>query len=239
MAYSKEIYDEANRELSRRRAYALDEQERRHDEVAEKFPDLLRIEKEMTQAGLSIAKAIGRPDAKKFIENLAAQSKKAQAERKAILSQGRYPEDYLETPYKCKRCEDSGFVNGKRCDCFKELLRQLSFKELQKSSPLSLSSFESFSLDYYPNEIDPKLHIIPRRRMAEIYQFCINYAEDFTSHSPSLFMYGATGLGKTHLSLSIAREAINKGYAVIYGSAQNLLSKLEREHFSRVGEKKA
>lgn len=43
---------------------------------------------------------------------------------------------------------------------------------------------------------------------------------------------GNTGLGKTHLSLAIAGEVINKGYGVIYGSAQNLLARLEKEKFS-------
>lgn len=238
MAYSKKIYDEAERELTRRRRQAEDEQERRHAEIAEKMPDLLKIEAEMAQAGLSIVKALGRPDAKEFLQGLAQQSKKAQTERKALLAQGGYPEDYLETPYTCKVCEDTGFVDGKRCECYKKLLRQLSFAELQKTSPLSLSKFETFDLSYYPVEIDPQTHISPRKRMGEIFEFCVNYAEDFSLSSPSLFMYGATGLGKTHLSLSIAREAIEKGYGVIYGSAQNLLNRLEREHFSRIGEEK-
>ena len=48
-----------------------------------------------------------------------------------------------------------------------------------------------------------------------------------------LFLYGNVGLGKTHLSLAIAQAVIEKGYGVIYGSAQNLLSTLEKERFSR------
>ena len=47
-----------------------------------------------------------------------------------------------------------------------------------------------------------------------------------------LFIWGTVGLGKTHLSLAIAGQVINKGYGVIYGSAQNLLAKLEKEKFS-------
>lgn len=238
MAYSREIYDEAERELSRRRGYAADEQARRREDALTKIPELLKIENEMTQAGLSIVKAFGRPDAKKFIAGLAEKSKKAQAERKALLKAAGYPEDYLETPYKCKKCEDTGYVNGKRCECYRNLLRQLAFAELQKNSPLSLSTFGSFNLNYYPDEIDPLLHVNSRRKMEDIYGFCVDYARKFSKNSASLLMFGATGLGKTHLSLAIAREVINKGYAVIYGSTQNILSKLEREHFSRAGEDK-
>ncbi|MDR1928036.1 MAG: ATP-binding protein, partial [Oscillospiraceae bacterium] len=45
-----------------------------------------------------------------------------------------------------------------------------------------------------------------------------------------------TGLGKTHLSLAIAQQVLAKGFGVIYGSAQNLFSRLERERFARFGE---
>ena len=69
--------------------------------------------------------------------------------------------------------------------------------------------------------------------MGEIAQFCKDYALDFSLESPSLFMHGATGLGKTHLSLAIANEAIARGYGVVYGSAPNMFSQLEREHFGR------
>ena len=44
---------------------------------------------------------------------------------------------------------------------------------------------------------------------------------------------GGTGLGKTHLSLAIANVAINKGYSVIYGTAQNILGDLQNESFGR------
>ena len=51
--------------------------------------------------------------------------------------------------------------------------------------------------------------------------------------SPSIMMLGATGLGKTHLSLAIAKQVILKGYHVLYCTAQDILRKIEREHFSR------
>ena len=72
--------------------------------------------------------------------------------------------------------------------------------------------------------------------MAGNYRYCKNYADNFSLKSPSLILYGATGLGKTHLSLAIAGEVIGKGFGVIYGSAQNLLNRLENEKFGRSGQ---
>ena len=233
MPYGKEIYAQARRELQRRKTQAEREAQRRHDEVEAKHPELIRIEREMAEAGHSIVYALGRPDAQSFLDGLKRQSLNAQRERRELLKKAGLPEEYLETPYTCPICKDTGFANGVICTCHKKLLRSLAYQQINKRYPLDLCSFEGFRLDYYPEEPDSRTGLSPRRRMAEIFEFCMHYAEDFGRHSPSLFLCGATGLGKTHLSLSIAREAIAKDFAVIYGSTQNLLHELEEEHFGR------
>ena len=70
--------------------------------------------------------------------------------------------------------------------------------------------------------------------MSKVYEYCKAYAEDFTTKSKNLLMMGATGLGKTHLSLAIANRVIEKGYDVYYDSIQNIMDKLEKEHFGRL-----
>ena len=40
-------------------------------------------------------------------------------------------------------------------------------------------------------------------------------------------------MGKTHLSLAIARKVLERGYSVIYDSVINILRNIEKEHFSR------
>ncbi|MGN0594083.1 MAG: ATP-binding protein, partial [Hominimerdicola sp.] len=69
-------------------------------------------------------------------------------------------------------------------------------------------------------------------QIKNILSYCKEYADGFNENSKSLFMKGNTGLGKTHLSLSIANEVIKKGYGVIYVSAPSLVTQLEKEHFS-------
>ena len=46
-------------------------------------------------------------------------------------------------------------------------------------------------------------------------------------------MLGKTGLGKTHLSLSIAEVLIKNGWNVLYDSTINYLRQIEKEHFGR------
>ncbi|NLP48080.1 MAG: ATP-binding protein [Clostridiales bacterium] len=234
MSYSQRIFELATLEYQRRREKAHREQEQRHSEAVAKLPRLIELGREMSETGLaaSVAIAMGA-DAQKQIAALAEKNLAAQKERRDLLRSAGYPDDFLEPRYHCDLCEDMGVVDGIFCQCREALLRSIAFSQLSELSPVEDSTFENFDLTFYPNNQDPETGLIPRDRMKEIYDYCLAYAKDFDTDSPSLFMHGKTGLGKTHLSLAIAGYVVNKGFGVIYGSAQNLLTKLEREKFSR------
>ena len=134
--------------------------------------------------------------------------------------------------YDCNTCCDTGYVNGKICDCIHNVAKELLIEDLSSSLPLSNCRFENFDLNYYQNtEIDGAN---PRKRMTAILKLCREYVINFNPKcSESLLFMGDTGLGKTHLTLSITYELLNKGYDVIYGAAYNLFSEMETEHFDR------
>ena len=69
--------------------------------------------------------------------------------------------------------------------------------------------------------------------MERVLSFCREYARHFTPESPSILLFGKTGLGKTHLSLAIANQVLRRGYSVLYDSVINFLRQVEREHFGR------
>lgn len=128
----------------------------------------------------------------------------------------------------CKTCSDTGYVSGKLCECVKAVARELAVKELNESMPIDNVSFESFSLSYYPDDVQPK--------MEKILNYCKEYAKSFSKESDNLLFMGKCGLGKTHLSLSIIKELTNKGVNVVYGPAQTLFSAAEKERFSYSGD---
>ena len=113
----------------------------------------------------------------------------------------------------------------------KNLIKKQIYEDLNKLSPLSLSTFNTFSLDYYSDFSIREGEQSPRERMNIIYRYCINYANNFSKNSKSIIMRGGTGLGKTHLSLAIANTVISNGFGVIYVSAPNMISHLEKERF--------
>lgn len=236
MAYGKNIYSKANITLDNRRAKALDEAVLRKEKLYKEINRVEQIDRELVSTSVSIAKTVLKgSNVKAELEKLREHNENLQKERAELLKKYGYPEDYDEPQYFCAACEDKGSVekNGKTvvCDCFKKLLTDIACDELNKTSPLSLSTFDSFKLSYYPENMEGQT-ASPYKRMSKIYDYCISYAYGFGANSKSLLMRGSTGLGKTHLSLAIANEVIKKGYGVVYVSAPDILSKLEKEHFS-------
>ena len=236
MSYSDAVYSKAYNILDSRRSRANLEAEARKAKVYAEIPRAEEIERELSSCSIKAAKAVfAGSDAKSQLEALAKKSAELREELRALLINAGYSEDELEVKFFCSVCEDRGSVEKDNktvtCQCFKDLLRECACAEINSLSPLSLSTFEAFSLSYYPDS-DNAEGVNPRRRMAQILNYCKSYAEGFSENSRSILMRGATGLGKTHLSLSIANELLKNGFSVAYVSAPDILFQLERAHFS-------
>lgn len=237
MGYSSSVYKAASDTLYERRLNAEKAAERRKEEVYKRFPRVKELEKQISMGGIKTARAVlAGGDVKEAVSKLRDQNLAMQAEVKRILTDNGYPANYFEPKYFCKKCEDKGYydINGKtvRCSCMKSALVTCACAELNRYAPLSLSTFESFDLEYYDKSINPKVKTSPYEHMSKVFRFCQNYADNFSKNSESILMSGETGLGKTHLSLAIANEVIKKGYGVVYASAPPIISKLEKEYFS-------
>lgn len=221
--------------LDKRRTSAEATAEKKRIDLESVSPELKAVNTEIASAGLRAIKAIGMgKDAKAYIETLACENLELQKKRAAILESMGLTSDALDIQYTCKKCDDTGSFNGHYCDCIKALVKSLQFENLNTCAPAKTSTFSNFSLDYYRGLTDVRTGISVHERMSQILSFCKAYADDFSKDSPSLILYGNTGLGKTHLSLAIANAVIEKGYSVIYESAANLFSKLEKEKFGRL-----
>ncbi len=234
MAYKPIVYQMASSELERRRKKAERENDERRLKAVSLCPEIAQVEAEIASYGLDAVKALGMGgDAEKYIRELSVKSLNAQQRKKQLLKGVGLSEDYLEVRYTCPKCKDTGSHNGYFCECQKREVVNQAKLLLGKTTPLKNSTFERFSLSYYPDVIDPVLGVNQREHMTSVFNFCKSYAENFTKKAQWLIMYGGTGLGKTHLSLAIANVVIERGYGVYYASIQTIMEKLEREHFGR------
>lgn len=191
---------------------------------------LHQIDKDLARIGADIAITALSGDIEK-LEVMKKQSQALSCEKTEILKKAEVP----NVEFECNICSDTGFVSGKICDCIKKEATAVMAEELSREMPLADSKFENFDLKYYPDKAGENGDN-PLRRMTSILKLCQEYVESFTPEAAeNLLFMGSSGLGKTHLTLSIVSSVIEKGYLPIYGSAENLFSMIEAEKFSGDG----
>ena len=232
---SPSAFTKAALEIESRRNKAFQTLELHKAEISKKAPEIDTLYNKILQTSIDLSKAIlSRSDnIEKIIDELKNKNLENQLFIKVMLKEFGYPEDYLKAKFTCTICNDSGYVNGSRCQCFNELIKKYTVDELNESCKIELHDFDEFNLGLYSNIPDEKSGIIPRERMNEILIQCKNYVDTFSKDSCSLFFLGKTGLGKTFISSMIAKSLIEKGFNVVFDSINNFLIKAENEHFGR------
>ena len=228
MSYSKENFSRVTREFADKKARAISLAQERRATVHAAHPDIAEIDSllsmtcakivdEISKGSLNIDERIKRVKD----ENLALQARRAEL----LLSYG-YPADYTDIKYSCTECQDTGYTGYKMCRCMKKALTEAGYKSSGIGRLFETQSFESFSLDYYSADT--------RQRMAGNLELCKYYAANFDGKNDrNLLFFGGTGLGKTHLTTSIAAVVIEKGFDVVYDSSQNIFREFEDKHFGR------
>ena len=228
----EEIYTEAIGQIQARRRNAERTQELRTLPIQREIPETAELDRQLRTACLDITHALGRPDNQARLAAIERHCKEADAMLRQLLTVHGYPEDYLDLHYSCSLCDDTGFVGGKPCQCLKQEIGRVGTEALNARSQLSLSQFSDFSLSYYAGLPEKQYHT-----MQQIFALCQQYAAAFNPLTAgNLYLWGGTGLGKTHLSLAIANEVLKKGYNVIYDSAINLMHTLDQEQFRKAKE---
>ena len=229
MRTKNELYQEALRTVAVRRqtARALAEDARVQAEAA--IPALRHAEEEVRVRGIrcALAGAAGRDRTE-----AAAALTAARQDLTALLAASGRPADALEPKFTCRLCQDTGTVNGRTCTCVYKVMQQLRRREIEQLSSLSISSFDTMELRYYPTTADPDSGLAIRSYMGQLLSGLKDYAEDFSpAENESLLLMGNAGLGKTHAALAIAGIVLGKGFDVIYVSSPDFFGKIESSRF--------
>ncbi len=158
-------------------------------------------------------------------ENLGLQQERAQ-----LLRGMGYPADYLEEKPACPLCGDTGYHDGQVCRCLREYYKRAQLTELSRLLDMGSQSFETFSFDWYSEERGERKRS-PRENMERVFDICQDYARHFSPAADNLLLTGQPGLGKTFLSASIARVVSERGFSVVYDTAEHIFSQMEEEKF--------
>lgn len=213
----RDIID-ARREAARKAA------ERRSEELREKSAEIAQIDAELSKTGPLIFKTVCEGG---DIAPLKKRNQELNLHRKNIIESLGYPINYCEVKYSCPICNDTGFVDIKMCSCFRELLTVENIKESGMGRLLEEQSFDNFNISHYAENEDSYRRMEYNVKTAKAY--AMGFGKEYKGKN--LLLIGKTGTGKTHISTSIAKIVISKGYDVLYESAQNIVSAFENDRF--------
>ena len=207
------------REYRTKNLAAKQRAEERRRELDEKYPDIAKIDEALLDTGLKILRAaLEGPDGlDERIKKLQSDNERLLFDRARLLASKGYPSDYDDVHYDCPVCSDTGYTkDGKMCRCMKKALAEAGLECSGVKELVEKQNFGTFDLRYYTGSA--------HESMEGVLRICRAYADGFDGRMHNLLFIGKTGLGKTHLSSAIAKEVIEKGYEVVYESAQNIFS---------------
>lgn len=226
MALTNEQYKTIAQEYKTLRMENFHLLEKRRDYVYSHVDGYKELEDSIASASLEHGKRLLEGDSSAS-EDLHSVITELSSMKKQLLLGAGLPEDYLEPIYQCPVCRDTGYVDGKKCNCFKQKIISRLYEQSQIQNLVRAVDFSQVSEQYYKGE-----DLVLFRQTLDT---CKNFVRDFDSSYENLFLYGTVGTGKSFLSCCIAKELLEKGDSVIYFSAVGLFELFSKHSFQEKG----
>lgn len=227
MAYNRDNIQKVKDLLAARRTEAVNTSMRRKAEMETTIPGYRELDKALSQTGTRIMEAaLSHTLHDGTLAAIREEHRLLRDKRGALLQQYGYPADYTDIHYTCEDCSDTGYCGIDICHCMRKELIRAGIESAGLAALIKTQSFDTFHLDYYKDKDRALMESNVRRLM----QFAYGFSETTTD---SWLFFGATGLGKTHLSTAVAGVVISRGYDVIFDSVQEILAVYEEERFNR------
>lgn len=236
MALRNAQYNTILREYDRRRFENKHILDQRTEEVYTAIPEYRQLDQDIVTASVSYARELlrqtDRPDSP--LEDLEQHNRfLSEHKRKLLIGHG-YPSDYLDPVYTCPDCQDTGYIDGRKCHCFKQAIVDLVYSQSNLKHVLCRENFRTFSFDYYSKDyIEETTHLTPYDNMQKVHRICRHFTDTFDASYENLFLYGNTGVGKTFLLNCIAKELLDSAHTVLYFSAPAFFEVFEKNKFGR------
>lgn len=219
----------ASRELEEIRMTNQAEQSRRHMEVCTKLPQFAALETELMKNGTRLLSCV--LDKKCNFEEVKAGIKELQQKKAELLEKNGFAKNYVDDIYSCEICRDTGFVEGKRCVCLKNLISKHIGANSNLTEFMRGQTFDKFDMSLFANQGDNSQRVL--KVMQTVCDSAMTFAESFDITHDNMLLLGNAGTGKTFVSSCIANRALERGKTVYYQTAFKLFEIFESSKFNR------
>ena len=203
----------------------------RLDEVEDAIPEIAKINSEIATLA-SDAMRSSLAGNKVDVDSIKKEIQSLGEKKKALLLSGGFDADYLEEIYTCKKCQDTGFVNGKSCECRDKEIIKLLYSRSELSKVLDAENFSTFNYDFYSESlVDENLGVDARTNIKNVVEHCQYFINHFDTEFDNLLFYGLAGTGKTFLINCVAKELMDSFHSVIYLSASQFFDLMADQVF--------
>ena len=153
----------------------------------------------------------------------------------SLLRQHGFEEDYLDPVFRCRRCQDTGYVGEpvrEQCECLKSAFFARFYKRVGLGENAE-QSFENFNADLFSPEKLPGKSYSQRELMQANGSICRDYAQRYpAARTMDMLLMGPSGLGKTYLMHAMARVLLQRGHNVLLISAYRFLEAARKAYFT-------
>ncbi len=235
MVYKKQTYAKIQKEYNNLQEENKRKFEQKKEEIYAKIPRIKEIDYALHTKAIELTRKILQKtcSAEDIIEQMHQENIDLSMEKGELLATNNYPVDYLSIKHTCKKCMDTGYVDGAICSCFKQKLIENAYSQSNLTELLKSQCFDNFDFSYYSSSVNPNEGLSPHENIQNIFQHCINFVKNFDSMNQNLLFYGETGLGKTFISSSLAKDLLDNGKTVFYQSSNKIFELLEACKFNR------
>lgn len=228
-----EIYADILRAYDRDKTEAETSALHRQNKLYNEIPRLAEIQKEINNTGMSIAEIfVNGGDREKGMQLFKEKCNMLNVEKNKILVDNGYASDYLEPKYKCIKCKDTGYINNKRCDCFKKKLIDVYYNMSNISKIIADENFDNFNINLYSENISED-GVSARDNIKKIFRDVMFDINDIENKPFNFLFTGRSGLGKTFMCNCISKYIMDKGSSVIYMSAYKLFDAMLKQRFNK------
>lgn len=140
-------------------------------------------------------------DVEKELENIENQ-------KKLVLKKLKISEKSLVPHFNCKKCEDTGYFNGKLCSCVKQTYNELIMRESNIDFD-DIPLLADYNYDCFADKDSIK----------QVKDNLLQFVNDFEQTKKQILIFaGKTGVGKSYIAKSVAKSVIKNGHTALFCS---------------------